>query len=361
MRRSFLLAPISAAALVAGFVWVIGGSGVGCTWPDYVAQDDFDGGNPVDGTTDGPAGDSPHDGITNNDVSYTFPDGRTCVGHDEDGDGIPDQCDNCPNVSNPTQGTGDIGAACAPSATFITSPTRILFDPFHTFGAWKAFPSSATGFDAGVPGVVDDAGFFAEDKDNDSFLGGTLTDTEPGGNPAVLHFAVGSTGAAGSSATITTVLTIQQEATGGGSCGVILRVTGDPERFYVCAISSDGSFAAAHVLDTGCTGGPCAPVAFVYPDAGSTQAAMPKTVPHGLGDLIGIRASVTTGGGGTTSGTFECRVYDPTTPSTLQSSDPTFAIKVDVTTSRWLPTGEVGLYAQRTKAQFFSLDVLAGP
>ena len=356
MRRSFLFAPLAVVAGVVA-VWAVGGAA--CTWPDYVAQDNFDGGNTTDSTTgDVPVGDGPHDGVSINDVSYTFPDGRTCVGHDEDGDGIPDQCDNCPNVSNAAQGTGDIGAACAPSASFITSPTRILFDPFHTFGAWKAFPA-ATGYDAGVSGVVDDAGFFSEDKDNDSFLGGTLTDTEPTGTPAVLHFATGSTGAAGSSATVTTVLTIQQE--NAGNAGVLLRITGDPERFYVCAVSTDGSFAAAHVLDTGCNGGPCAPVAFVYPDAGSTQAALPKSVPHGLGDLIGIRASVTTGGGGTTSGTLECRVFDPTNPATLQSSDPSFAIKVDVTTSRWLPTGEVGLYAQRAKAQFFSVDVLAGP
>jgi hypothetical protein len=357
MRRSFLLAPIAAIVVVGSVVWA---AGAGCTWPDYVADNDLDGGATDTTTGDGPPADAPHDGITSNDVSYTFPDGRTCVGHDEDGDGIPDQCDNCPNVSNVVQGTGDIGSACAPSASFITSPTRLLFDPFHTFTAWKAFPST-TGYDAGVAGVSDDTGFFGEDKDNDSFLGGTLTDTEPGGNPPVFHFAVGTTGAGGSSATVTTILTIQQEATGGGSSGVVLRVTGDPERFYVCAVSSGGSFAAAHVLDTGCTGGPCAPVAFVYPDSGSTQSAMPKTVPHGLGDAIGVRASVTTGGGGTTMGTFECRVFDPTNPSTLQSSDPSFAIKVDVTTSRWLPTGEVGLYAQRSKAQFFSVDVLAGP
>jgi hypothetical protein len=140
-----------------------------------------------------------------------------------------------------------------------------------------------------------------------------------------------------------------------------MRVTGDPEHFYICAISTDGSFAAAHVLDTGCTGGPCAPVAFVFPgDAGSTQAALPKTLPHALGDLIGVRASVTTGNG-TTSGTFECRVWDPNNPSTLQTIDSTFALKVDVTTTRWVPSGEVGLYAQRAHTQFFSLDVLAGP
>mgnify|MGYP006137394643 CR=1 FL=1 len=35
------------------------------------------------------------------DTSYTLPDGKECKGHDEDFDGVPDNCDNCPNVFNP--------------------------------------------------------------------------------------------------------------------------------------------------------------------------------------------------------------------------------------------------------------------
>lgn len=361
MRRTSFLAPVAAVAIVATSVWAMG---AGCTWPDFVA----DHGTAIDTGvvetfTDVPAGDSKETGPGNVDA-FPLPDGRICKGHDEDDDGVPDECDNCPNVSNASQGSGDIGSACAPGAAFATSAKRILFDPFKSFSfsIWKPSPQSSP-YDAGFAGVSDKEGFFTEGADNDSFLGGTVSDTEAtfdgSSAPPVLHFAQASTGAGPSAAIVTTLLSIQQEVS--GNAGVLLRITGDPQRFYVCAVSTGGFFAAAHVLDTGCTGGPCAPVAFAFADGGSTNAPMPKAVPHAMGDMIGVRASVTPGGGATTSGVFECRVFDPSTPATLQSSDPTFAIKVDVPSSRWVPAGEVGLYAQRAKAQFFSIDVLAGP
>jgi len=362
MRRTSLLAPIAVVAVVSTSLW---GLGAGCTWPDYAA-DQVDDATAGDTTIEDVVAEAREGSI--DDVSFTFPDGRVCQGHDEDGDGVPDSCDNCPNVANTAQAGGAIGTACAPSSAFASSATRILFDPLKTLGAWHPFPvlDSSGRPDSGIPGVSDTTGFFQEDKDGDSFLGGNIADTEPSVDgstpPPVLHFAVGSTGAARSSTIVTTTVTIQQQGAG-ANAGVMLRVTGEPQHFYVCAISVGGAggVAAAHVLD-GCNGGPCAPVAFAYPDAGSTQlTSFPKGVAHNIGDVVGIRASVTTGGGSTTAGTFECRVFDPSNPSTLLSTDPSFAIKVDIGTSQWIPSGEVGLYAQRAKAQFFSIDVLAGP
>lgn len=53
-------------------------------------------------------------------------------GHDEDGDGIPDACDNCPHVANADQTDGDgdgVGDACDPNPD---SPRESIpfFDPF---------------------------------------------------------------------------------------------------------------------------------------------------------------------------------------------------------------------------------------
>jgi hypothetical protein len=99
-------------------------------------------------------------------------------------------------------------------------------------------------------------------------------------------------------------------------------------------------------------------------DAGTTaaQIGIPNDIPHGLGDTIGLRASATASmGDGGISGEIECRVFDPKRPETLLSTDSKYAIKLAVTGTRWFPTGEVGVYAQRAKAAFGSIDVLSGP
>lgn len=58
----------------------------------------------------------------------------TPVGHDEDGDGIDDACDDCPHVADPAQLDGDgdgVGDVCDPNPT---SPREhiTMFDPMTT-------------------------------------------------------------------------------------------------------------------------------------------------------------------------------------------------------------------------------------
>lgn len=288
--------------------------------------------------------------------AYTLPDGRVCSGHDEDGDGVPDNCDNCPNVKNPDQAGGAIGTACLPASPFIapSSASRLLFDPFRSLSSWKP---AGTG-----------AGVFVEGLDGDSFLGGTTADGD-------LRFVFDKIGAGTSAVVLTTEISLLEDG-GTGSAGTLLRVTSD-FRFYLCALSLKNGFAVARTPDivapatTACTGGPCAPVAFAVPggDSGpvAAQAPIPAAiVPKAAGETIGLRASITsgaatTGDAASVTHELECRVFNPRDPSTLLTKDPAYALRVVIPVSKLYANGEIGLYTQRARASFASVDVLTGP
>lgn len=325
---------LGAGLLAAAIATSIAGA---CTW-EYSTTDALDAAavdTGVDSTTEAAV-----------DSGYVLADGRVCTGHDEDGDGVPDECDNCPNVANPDQAGGAIGTACAASKAFITDATRLLFDPFRSF-TWIAAGSGA--------------GVFGPGTDADSVVGGSTG--------VDLPFAVAATGAGASAVVVTTTVTITEETSDnpGPGAGVLLRVSSDASRkFFLCGVSTVSGFAAQRAPDGGCSGGVCAPVTFTVPGAdGGTSAAqlpLPAELPHKIGDVIGVRASATTSlGDGGILGDFECRVFDPKKPSTLSSTDPAWAVKVTAGGAKWLSSGEVGLYAQRAKAIFGSVDVLRGP
>lgn len=311
----------------------------GCGW-DYQVGVADDGGAAEGGGTD----------VAVTDGVVTLPDGRVCTGHDEDGDGIPDECDNCPNVVNPGQEStagSAIGSACTAGSAFIPSPTRLLFDPFRSMSSWKSFGSGGSAFAVG--------------PDSDSVVAGSATTDD-------LPFLVAASGAGSSAVVATTTLTVTEEASTApvGSSGLLLRVNGDPDkRFYVCVVGFRAGFALAWTPTTGCNGGTCDVKTFATAaDGGSVayQAAIPDDIPHAMGDTIGLRGSVTsvtTDGGVSTE--VECRIFDPKRPNTLNSSDPALALKISVTGARSFPTGEVGLYARRSRATFGSIDLLRGP
>ncbi len=333
-QRTFAVIAVMAIGGLCGW-----GLAIGCTFPEYTTDLVVD---------SAPATDSGKtETVTEvaDTAPYVLPDGRVCTGHDEDHDGVPDECDNCPNVANADQSGGAIGDGCKPSSAFIPAPVRLLFDPYTSLGSWTSF---GTG------------NLFELDGDRDSLVGGTKSDND-------LRYVVGKTGAGASAIVITSVITLREEGDL-GSAGIIVRVTSD-KRFYICAISSVNGFAAARAPDTGCTGGPCDAVvtfALPNPDGGTAipaQFSFPPDVPHAIGDPIGLRVSVS---GGTTGdagggGEFECRVFDPKKPTTLLSSDTRYSVKITVGASKWLSTGEIGAYARRARAQVHSLDVLRGP
>ena len=68
------------------------------------------------------------------------PDAPRCAGPDEDADGYPDLCDNCPSVANPDQANGDgddLGDACDPDQPGFANVQRLSF--FAGFGDASAF------------------------------------------------------------------------------------------------------------------------------------------------------------------------------------------------------------------------------
>lgn len=344
-RRLIGLAPIFIA--VGYSALSLGG---GClAWEYEVAQSALETGGDDSELDTGAVSDGP----------YVLADGRACTGHDEDNDGVPDECDNCPNVSNPSQDGSSVGTACMPGNAFIPSPTRLLFDPFRSIGSWKAYGSGTGVFELG--------------SDSDSTTGGSSSESVcevlDGGakGRCALHFLAGSTGAATSAVVVTTTMKVLEENADGGSAGLLFRINGmeTAKKAYLCAVSVRNGFAVARIPDVGCNGGFCGPITFTMPtDAGivPAQIAIPSDIPHGIGDTIGIRASVTASmGDGGILGDIECRVFDPKRPETLTSSDPKYALKVTAGGTRWFPSGEVGVYAQQARASFGSIDVLRGP
>ncbi len=100
----------------------------------------------------------------------------TCVGHDEDGDGFPDECDNCPGIANPEQedrGERDAGAAsdgvgdaCDPRPA-LAGDRIALFVPYTEDPLESAAPVGIVSWDGadmvqlGAAGAVGLIGFDA--------------------------------------------------------------------------------------------------------------------------------------------------------------------------------------------------------
>lgn len=82
------------------------------------------------------------------------PDARECGTLDEDSDGIPDACDTCPGMADPTQPDDDgdgVGNACDPNPTVANAIVR--FDGFDDADAdtrWLALGTSQWTFGTGM-------------------------------------------------------------------------------------------------------------------------------------------------------------------------------------------------------------------
>jgi hypothetical protein len=280
------------------------------------------------------------------------PDTPVCSGHDEDGDGIPDACDACPNVPSALSAKA-VGDECN-SPMLGGQTTRLAWDPFLTFSPperWTTFGSVNGAFTLG--------------PDGDSILGGSTSDND-------LRFLSGPTAAGPGAAgvAVTAVLTVADEATQLPSAGVIARVDGAAgKQFFLCGVGARLGYLYILRTATGsaCDGGACSPNAFAYDGgtANTSQVAFPKDVPHAVGSRIGVRITVTAGkavgDGGASTGEVECRVFDPSAPATLLATDPRYAMRLTVApVTRWIAAGDVGVYAQGARVRVDSVDVLKG-
>lgn len=111
-----------------------------------------DAGEPIDGALpDGPEDDGGEDAgwaDGGEDAGFDAGDdaGPVCDGPDEDGDGIPDECDNCPSVPNPLQEdvreiangfeADGVGDACDPRPT-LPGDSIVYFSGFHNLDGWS--------------------------------------------------------------------------------------------------------------------------------------------------------------------------------------------------------------------------------
>ncbi len=337
---------LGATAGLLGAVAAIWGLAFGCSFPNYTTSpaataDADDADVSVDTGPEVPVDTGP----------YIMGDGRVCTGHDEDGDGVPDECDNCPNVKNPGLAGHDIGDACN-SNMLNGLTTRLAWDPFLTFTPgtiWNYFGSAD--------------GAFALDTDNDSILGGSTGDAD-------LRFLAGPVGASpgASGVAVTAVVSIEAEAGSLPNAGLLARVDGSAgKQFFLCGYRAGAGMFNLLRSQTGtsCDGGSCGVSAFDYDSgvASTSQLDFPSDVPHAIGTRVGLRITVTAGGGdgGTTPGDIECRVFNPDFPDALQSSDPRYAMKLTVSpSSRWIAQGDVGAYAQGSKLKVYSMDIIKG-
>jgi hypothetical protein len=331
--------PRSRARWIVASIAIASANASGCDFPDYsvVSSDASDAS--IDGATDAAVG-LP-------DATVTLADGAVCSGHDEDRDDYPDLCDDCPNVADPAQSSSAIGPACAPPDGFGAGISRAWFEPFTgtTVSArWPASPTPA------------DASSFHQTADGDGIEGGSATDT-------LLRYAMGTRGSGAAALVLTTVVTIL--ADNGGTAGLMARVSGtEPARQALfCAVGAVGGYAVVHTPTAGCGDSSCVLTAFASPTSGGMSGAaladFPGDVSRGVGVRIGLRLSITRTSSSTGGGTLRCQVFDPGQPETLLEVDAAHQIVVDVPASRWIDSGEVGVFATGVTARFDSIDALS--
>jgi hypothetical protein len=280
---------------------------------------------------------APPPGVDAGITDVFFADGAPCRGHDEDHDGIPDLCDDCPGIYNPAPGqiVGrlPVGTLCnalpSDGFAFDRAGKRLFFDAFTDYASdWKSSGGGVAAF------VIGD--------DNDSMEGGT-------GDDDFRYLVRRAAAGAG-----TTVATTVVHALGGFKsplAGVLVRAIGDPKHFYMCFVGN-GRFGVLTTPPGGCTGGPCAYTVLSDKPVPLELSAEPES---------GLRISVSTGALPAVSGRVECLIFHSAQPLSLHNGDERYVVRVDLDETSWIPSGEVGLATLNYRTRFAWLDVLSEP
>jgi hypothetical protein len=275
-----------------------------------------------------------------------LPDGRACRGHDEDLDGIPDECDDCPGLPNPEQtlGAQKIGNACRALASgdlpYDRATSRLFFDPF-------------TSYDVRWSSLVGGVGVFGLDDTGDRMSGGTASDiTQP------VNYLLTTNASYDTTTVVTTVLDQGKGLDTKQTSGIVLRAIGDPKRAFYCF----RGMVSTHALWFGVAVGTdtCGDIKSPACHAQLAPSELPGSDGNATTAAIGLRASITTGLGPTT-GTFECRIFDPTIPHSVHSADPRYVVSVPIEAADWIQMGAIGLAAQRMNTRFRWIEVFVDP
>jgi hypothetical protein len=298
--------------------------------------------DPADATGDAPVADASDGGAPEADVAHCDPvfraDGSVCIGHDEDHDCVPDDCDDCPSIADPDQTPVAVGNACLHhEAPFDRASTRFVFDPFQKVPNWPETLTWPTDK-------------FTLDPSGDAILGGTLDDAP---------FMRWPDGLEGKTVVATTVVTLLDTI---GVAALLLSVEidgGGHSRTYGCVVDAAG-FHPGYVVDPPrCEGTNC-PFKYFDVSGAHVVAPIPSALHFGTGVRLGVRASLSGGADGGERD-LECRVFDPANPTTLQlASGAGYSLRVKAPPASWI-AAPFGLLGQGTSVRFESIDVLVEP
>jgi hypothetical protein len=270
------------------------------------------------------------------------PEGGVCdPTFDEDGDCIPDECDDCPNVAQPlivrSTGTAKAGAACIhPWAPFDRATQRLVFQSFsRANGIW-----------------IDDANSFGDEKLR--FEKGFARIGRIGGSERKAFLR------AGAEARDIVVTATLRFVEGAGIAGIAVRMAPTvPRTAYICGFGNNGTFGLrALACDVN---GVCSNVAVVDPMTGAAaQKPIPMTIDFDLPMLV--RASAKTNGDTVTLG---CQLFPVPTASEVAGSLLSFgSTENTVIVKDYTPayaSGEPGIYTFSTPLEVYSFDVLVSP
>jgi hypothetical protein len=265
----------------------------------------------------------------------SFPD-HYDIGHDEDGDGVADDCDLCPLVPDHEQiarrgspGYTATSPWCRSNAS-LEAPNRLFFEPFTS----QFLDSSRW-----VSLSANDGPYPTDPPHDERAIG--VHDFKP----RLLVTQLGT--AAGSAIVATGILTAISGAEADQITGIVVRYQEDSRRFYGCFMSGANVFLAW--VPDGCTATACNLV--------KVSAELPRPA-YSVGSKgrLGMRVSISAG---VADGTLECRLYDPSDPANaLTAFAAVAALTAKFERFNWLAAGELGFFSTRVTARWSGLDVL---
>jgi len=249
----------------------------------------------------------------------------TIANHDEDGDGVTDELDNCPNVANPDQrgSASGVGDACRVlrrwSRPWAANARRVYFDPFTSAtSSWTAFDGGTLPFH-----LAPDHDSLHGESSSSSTLGALIDPGPPvGADDAVV------------------VTALFRWAYSDGIYEVFGVVVNLANGSLQLACASEGFGRKSEGVTAG------------YVNGGGDSELTPSLTP--IPHRLGVRAVVALHA----PYMMECQLFDPARPETL--TDPAFKAwaPFGVDPNLWTVTSRIGIYSRGAVVDVESIDVM---